>query len=185
MSQATNTTAAPITNLTAEQVGRILTSRKIVDQTMVGSVIDKGLRIVGKGNATKDAENPRIVYNTNAMRRGAMAEAAAHLRNGISCVAIGDNEGAQEAFRLALNAGVLTFSLPADWEQFHANAMVTAVVDEFTIQSGADAGKKGIGLSNVRLVPGVTVKAEADSWAALFGEEAAATSVPTDADVIA
>lgn len=176
--------AGPLTNLTLEQVQRILTSRKIIDQTFVGQVIDKGLRIVGKGNATKNTENPRVVYNTNAMRRSAMAEAAGHVRAALASAAIGDDYAVQEAFRQALNVGVLSFSMPADWEQFPANAMITAMVDEFTISSGPDAGKKGIGLGTIRLMPGVTAKAEADTWADLFGE-ADDTSVPNAANVIA
>lgn len=197
MSQATATTTAPAiaqpaqSNLSAEQVMRILRTRKIVDHTMAGSFINKGLRIVGQGNKTKDVDNQRLVYNTNAMRRDAMAIAAAHLRNGQQALAIDDNEGAQEAFRQALNIGVLSFSHPVEgWEPFPAGALITAVVSSFTIKAGPDAGKTGIGLDQVRLAPSVALAGDATGWDALLAadlvaEGAVSTPALSNADVIA
>lgn len=188
---STANTAAPAqaqSILSIDQVTRILRTRKIVDHTMAGSFISKGLRIVGQGNKTKDVDNQRIVYNTNAMRKDAMAEAAAHLRAANQCLAIGDNEGAQEAMRLALNVGVLSFSHPVEgWTPFPAGALITAVISSFTIKAGPDAGKTGIGLDSVKLAPSVALTGDGAGWDALLALEDGAVSAPalTNADVIA
>lgn len=183
--QSADAVIAPATNavasiLTAQQVQRILMTRRLIDDTMVGQRIDKGLAIVGRGNATKNMEEPRVVYNTNAMRRNAMAEAAKYLRDGKLAESIGDQEAAQQAFRLALNTGVITFSQPADWTPFPANALITAHVESFIIKAGPDAGKTGLSIGSVKLIPGVTLASDANSWADLLGDDPAApaTSVP-------
>lgn len=146
------------------QVLRILRSRKLIKANYAGQMIESGLRIVGRGNATKSLDNPRVVYNTNAMRDTAMVEAAAHLRNAQVAESIGDIDGAQAAYRSALNAGVISFSLPADWNQLSPDALITAKVDSFTIKTGADAGKTGVGFTDVRVLPGIKLENDANAW---------------------
>ena len=188
MSQTTPATAqntsAPRTNLTIEQVQRILTSRRFIDHSHVGMEITQGLRIVGSGQPTKDAK--RVVYNTNAMRKDAMVLAMAHVRNAKMAIATGaTNDEVQEALTAALNEGVITFSLDASWTQFPANSSIHARVDSFTIKSGPQAGQTGIGIGSVRLAPTVALKSEAALWN--FDDEPAVdgNSVPSTDDVTA
>lgn len=168
-------TPAPSTSgkaLEYAQVLRILRSRKLIKASYAGQMIESGLRIVGRGNATKSVDNPRVVYNTNAMRDTAMVEAAAHLRNAQTAESIGDFDGAQAAYRDALNAGVISFSLPADWNQFNPDALITAKVDSFVIKTGADAGKTGVGFTDVRALPGIKLENDANAWDLLMAGDA-------------
>lgn len=165
---------APVTTYTIEQVDRILRTRRFVDHSMIGMQITEGLRIVGQGHPTKDST--KVVYNTNAMRKDAVIQAKAFLRDAKLAASIGDNEALQSSLQSALNVGVITFSLKAEWTQFSANAVIHASLQAFTIKDGPDAGKTGVGLSSIRLAPSVGLKADADIWA---DDEVAPSSVPS------
>ena len=175
------TTSTPRTNLTIEQVQRILTTRKFIDPSMVGMEITQGLRIVGQGQPTKDGK--RVVYNTNAMRKSSAVQAMAHVRNAKMALATGASiDEVQEALTAALNEGVITFSLDSSWAQFPAQASIVARVDSFTIKSGPQAGQTGIGIGSVRLAPSVKLTSTADVWN--FDEDGGAdNSVPSTEDV--
>ncbi len=173
-SATTATPQAPVTTYTIEQVDRILRTRKFVSHDMIGYQITEGLRIVGQGHATKD--NTKVVYNTNAMRKDAVIQAKAYMRDAKLAASIGDNEALQVALQAALNTGVITFSLKAEWTQFPANSVIHASLQAFTIKDGPDAGKQGVGLNSVRLAPTVGLKADADIW----GDDAPASSVPAE-----
>lgn len=144
----------------------ILRSRRIIDASMVGMEITEGLRIIGRGFPTKDGA--RVVYNTNAMRKGQMAEAVQHYRNGLVQEELGNELEAQEAYRQALNTGEITFSIPSEWAQFAPNSTIIARVESFDRKDG---GGTGINIGSVRPAPSVSLKSAAATWDALLAGE--------------